>query len=100
MKVSDLIAILERANPEDEVRIRIKSPGTVGQSPTVDVKSASSGFDWDRGSFLIFPVDDLSKDTVQLLEQIKTLQDKFGWSEYENRNLKAEIKRLRKQITP
>lgn len=100
MKVSELIAILERANPEDEVRIRIKSPGTVGQSPTVDVKSASSGFDWDRGSFLIFPVDDLSKDTVQLLEQIKTLQDKFGWSEYENRNLKAEIKRLRKQITP
>ena len=100
MKVSELIAILERANPEDDVRIRIKSPGTVGQSPTVDVKSASSGFDWDRGFFLIFPVDDLSKDTVQLLEQIKTLQDKFGWSEYENRNLKADIKRLRKQITP
>lgn len=100
MKVSELIAILERSNPEDDVRIRIKSPGTVGCSPTVDVKSASSGFDWDKGSFLIFPVDDLSKDTVQLLEQIKTLQDKFGWSEYENRNLKAEIKRLRKQITP
>ena len=100
MKVRDLIAILERANPEDDVRIRIKSPGTVGQSPTVDVKSASSGFDWDRGSFLISPVDDLSKDTIQLLEQIKTLQDKFGWSEYENRNLKADIKRLRKQITP
>ena len=100
MKVRDLIAILERANPEDDVRIRIKSPGTFGQSPAVDVKSASSGFDWDRGSFLIFPVDDLSKDTVELLEQINTLQDKFGWSEYENRNLKADIKRLRKQITP
>ena len=100
MKVRDLIQSLERANPADEVRIRIKSPGTVGHAPTVDVKSAQSGFDWERGSFLIFPVDDLGKDTVQLLEQIKTLQDKFGWSEYENRNLKADIKRLRKQITP
>ena len=99
MKVSDLINALERANPDDEVRIRIKSPGTVGHAPTVDVESAHSGFDWERGSFLIFPVDDLSKDTVELLEQIKTLQDKFGWSEYENRNLKADIKRLRKQIT-
>ena len=99
MKVSDLLKALERANPDDEVRIRIKSPGTVGHAPTVDVKSASSGFDWDRGSFLIFPVDDLSKDAVELLEQIKALQDKFGWSEYENRNLKADIKRLRKQIT-
>lgn len=100
MKVSDLIAILERANPDDEVRIRIKSPGTVGASPAVGIKSAQSGFDWDRGSFLVFPVDDLSKDTVELLEQIKTLQDNFGWSEYENRNLKAEIKRLKKLIAP
>jgi hypothetical protein len=29
---------------------------------------------------------------------MKEMQDRAGWADYENRNLKAEIKRLKKQL--
>jgi hypothetical protein len=29
---------------------------------------------------------------------MKDMQDKWGWADYENRGLKAEIKRLKKQL--
>ncbi len=53
MKVSELIKALERY-PDNEAVIPVKLPhSSIGGSPTVPIKGAFSGFDWDRGKLLI-----------------------------------------------
>jgi hypothetical protein len=105
MKLRELKALVDRAvetsqDYEDhEVVIAVKLPyATVGAIPMVAVKSVNKGFDWENGKFILTPEENLTPADRDFAETMKKLQDKVGWAEYENRNLKAEIKRLKKQL--
>ncbi len=102
MKLSELHRLVnvyqERMMREDpEVVIQVKLPySTVGGQPTVPVKFISMGFDWDAGKFIITPEENLTPADRNFAEQMQKMQDDLGWAKYENRNLKAEIKKLKK----
>ena len=105
MKLRELKQLVDRAvetsrDYEDhEVVIAVKLPyTTVGAIPTVPVKLAFKGFDWENGKFILTPEENLTPADRDFAETMKQLQDKLGWTEYENRGLKTEIKRLKKQI--
>jgi hypothetical protein len=99
MKVEDLKIALQYANDGDEVTIAVKLPyATVGSIPMVAVKNATTGFDWESGKFIIRAVEKLAYADRDFDAQFKELQTKYGWLDYENRNLKAEIKKLKGMI--
>jgi len=104
MKLSELHRLVnvyqERMMREDpEVVIQVKLPySTVGGQPTVPVKFISMGFDWDAGKFIITPEENLTPADRDFAEQMKKMQDDLGWTKNENRALKAEIKKLKKQL--
>ena len=106
MKLSEMHRLVnvyhdeERMMREDpEVVIQIKLPySTVGGQPTVRVKSIQMGFDWDHGKFIITPEENLTPADRDFAEQMRKMQDDLGWAKYENRGLKAEIKKLKKQL--
>ena len=84
----------------DSIRVGIvvKTVGSIGGTPVVDIKNIQAGFDWDNGKLMIFPEKDLRSIEADELAALRKESEKQGWAEYENRNLKAEIKRLRKQL--
>jgi hypothetical protein len=103
MKLSELKRIVERyyslGGEDEEVVIQIKLPySTVGGSPFVKVKTVYSGFDWDQGKFFIIPEEDVTPSDRDFAKQMKEMQDRAGWADYENRNLKAEIRQLKKKL--
>jgi hypothetical protein len=99
MKVGDLKRALEYTKDDNEVMIAIQLPYiTVGAIPMVPIKSATNGFDWENGKFILRAEENLTPANRDFAKQMKDMQDKWGWAEYENRNLKAEIKRLKKLI--
>jgi site-specific recombinase len=99
MKVFELKAILEHTKDENEVMIAIKLPyATVGAIPMVSVKSATNGFDWENGKFIFRPEEELTPADRDFAKQMKEMQDKLGWAQYENSNLKAEVKRLQAKL--
>lgn len=100
MKVSELKHALVHAKDDDNVMIAIKLPYvTVGAIPMTSVKRVSTGFDWENGNFILTPEENLTPSDSNFAKQMKDIQDKLGWSEYENRGLKSEIKRLKKQLS-
>jgi hypothetical protein len=100
MKVSELKAILERQDDNLDVMILINLPyTTVGSRPMVGIESVYGGFDWESGRLIIKPTEGLTPTDRDFAKQMKEMQDKWGWADYENRNLKAEVKKLRKQLT-
>jgi hypothetical protein len=99
MKVGELKRTLDNANDDTEVMIVVKLPfSTVGGTPVVPVKFAHEGFDWDKGKFILTPEESLMPSDRDFAAKMKDLQDKFGWVQYENRGLKAEIKKLKTQL--
>jgi hypothetical protein len=103
MKLSELYEMIGRmatyGDQDAEVVIQIKLPyATVGAQPRVPVKNVQMGFDWDQGKFFIVPEEDLTPSDRDFAKQMKEMQDRAGWAAYENRNLKAEIKQLKKQL--
>lgn len=99
MKVSELKQRLEYAKDDDNVMVAIKLPYvTVGRIPMVSVKHVFTGFDWENGNFVITPEENLTPANNEFAKQMKEMQEKWGWAEYENRGLKAEIKRLRLKL--
>ena len=103
MKVGELYEHIGRrvtyGDQDAEVVIGIKLPySTVGGSPFVKVKNAQMGFDWDQGKFFIIPEEDLTPSDRDFAKQMKEMQDRAGWADYENRNLKAEIRLLKKKL--
>ena len=103
MKLSELKRIVERYDSlereDSEVVVQIKLPySTVGGSPFVKVKNVYPGFDWDQGKFFIIPEEDVTPSDRDFAKQMKEMQDRAGWADYENRNLKAEIRRLKKKL--
>ena len=103
MKLSELKKLVERYDSlereDSEVVVQIKLPySTVGGTPFVKVKTVYPGFDWDQGKFFIIPEEDVTPSDRDFAKQMKEMQDRAGWADYENRNLKSEIKRLKKQL--
>ena len=99
MNVNDLADCLRGFTKKHEwgVVIEVKKPfTTVGGTPFVEVKSVRAGFDWDKGKIFLVPETPLTNEDVDFAKKFKELQDKAGWLEYENRGLKAEIKKLKK----
>jgi hypothetical protein len=99
MKVSELKVILEHEDDNLDVMILINLPyATVGSRPMVGIESVYGGFDWEAGRLMIKPTEGLTPTDRDFAKQMKDMQDKLGWSDYENRNLKAEIKKLRAKL--
>jgi hypothetical protein len=99
MKVSELKVILEHEDDNLDVMILINLPyTTVGSRPMVGIESIHGGFDWEAGRLMIKPTEGLTPTDRDFAKQMKDMQDKLGWSDYENRNLKAEIKKLRAKL--
>jgi hypothetical protein len=86
-------------HPADiQVGIVVKTVGQIGGTPTVAIKSIDAGFDWDSGKLMIFPEKDVRTIEADELLALRKANEKQGWAEYENRGLKAEIKKLNKLI--
>ena len=104
MKLSELHRITNLHYSPDhredpEVMIRIKLPySTVGAIPMVQVKSMSMGFDWEAGRFIIWPEEDLTPSDRDFAQQMRDMQERAAHADRENRSLKAEIKKLKKQL--
>ena len=105
MKLSELKAIIDRSvehmreGEDKEVMIAVKLPyTTVGAIPMVPVKYANSGFDWEQGKFIFTPEENLSPADRDFAKQMKEMQERAGNADYENRRLKAEIRRLNKLL--
>jgi len=103
MKLSELKRLVDLyhrdSRDDDEVVIQIKLPySTVGGSPFVKVKNVYPGFDWDQGKFFIIPEEDVTPSDRGFAKQMQEMQERAGWADYENRNLKAEIRQLKKKL--
>lgn len=100
-QLRDTIARLEMnpRNLDADVKIVIKKPyQTVGAIPMVYVKSVQMGFDWEAGSFMIYPEEQLMQHDVDFEQKFLEVQKKNGVLHYENMGLKSEVKRLHKII--
>jgi len=103
MKLRELKALVDRAvetsrDYEDhEVVIAVKLPySTVGAIPMVPVKSVNKGFDWENGKFIIRAEEELTPADRDFATQMKKIQEDLGWSQLENRRLRAEVKKLQR----
>ena len=98
MKAMELKQKLEYVKDDVEIMVAIKLPyTTVGAIPMVPVKHAYNGFDWENGKFILTPEETLTPADRDFATQMKKMQDDLGWAKLENRNLKAEIKKLKTQ---
>jgi len=73
--VENLLAELSAndLSPRDKqrtVNIVVVNEGTMGATPTVNVKQASFGFDWDSQMFMLFPEQPLTTLTREEIEDI------------------------------
>ena len=104
MKLSELKRIIdltvESLMPYDdpEVMVNITTSGSVGGTPCVKVKNAFKGFDWDSGKFIIMSDEPVMKVNQKTVEELRKEAEKIGWDIYENRSLKAEVKKLKDKI--
>lgn len=102
MKLIELKTIIDRSlenarHTDSEVVVAVKMPfTTVGAIPTVPVDLAFNGFDWDNGKFILTPKENLTPADRDFAAQMKKMQEDLGWEKLENRRLKAEIKKLKK----
>jgi len=89
MKVNLLRHYIKRTALDDlDVVIAVKLPyATVGPMPTVDVRSISTGFDWDSGKLIIQPERVLTLADAEFDKRYHDLQERCGM-------LQLEINRL------
>ena len=96
MKVEDLKVMLQYAKDSDDVMITVSLPySTVGAIPMVKVKSASSGFDWEHGKFMIHPDEKLTISSNKLNEQFKKVEKRASELFIKNMELEKEVRRLK-----
>lgn len=99
MLVKELIETLGLCSPENKISILIKKPyTTIGGNPVTNIRSVYEGFDWDYGKTMLIPESSLWEVDKTQADEMKTLNDKIGWLEYEKRNLKSEIAKLKKKL--
>jgi hypothetical protein len=94
------LTLTDESKLDEEVVVVVRLPySTVGGRPNVKVKYVGSGFDWDSGKFEIITEEELQPADRDFGEKFRKVVDDLGWAQYENRNLKAEVKKLRKQLS-
>jgi len=102
MKFSELkqfVDLYDDFREDPEVVIKIKLPySTVGAMPTIKVRSVHMGFDWDAGKLIIYPEEELTPSDRDFAKQMREMQERAAKADFENRNLKAEIRRLNKLL--
>ena len=83
-------------NPaEIKVCIPIKTVNAIGGTPCIDVKQVNIGFDWDDHKFMLYSEKDLSLTDHDYLAIMRKEAEDIGWTGYEVKNLKHEIKKLK-----
>jgi len=80
------------------VVVVVKTAGSAGGTPCVNIKNMQSGFDWDNGKLMIFPDKDLRIIEADELLALRKAHEKEGWAQHENRNLKRENKKLKEEV--
>lgn len=101
MKLDNFRAALSQILPshiDQEIVIPIQRAGTIGGQNYVKITSVQVGFDWDSGKIFINPEKKLRIIEDDELRELREEVEKIGWTEYENRNLKREITKLRTKI--
>lgn len=97
-ELRDILAARDFWDDDLEVVIPVKVAGSVAAQPCVKLKNLHAGFDWDKGKLFLYPEVELRECDRNELKAIQKRLDDIGWDMYENRNLKAENKKLKKQI--
>jgi hypothetical protein len=64
---------LSQRDKQRTVNIVVVNEGTMGATPTVNVKQASFGFDWDSQMFMLFPEQPLTTLTREEIEDISKI---------------------------
>lgn len=79
-----------------DIKIVVHSPGSVGATPTVDVKSIQAGFDWDAGQVMIFPAQSLTMLTTEQVADItESVHKGQSWHAYqEYKKHKEQLKKM------
>lgn len=101
MKFSELRQLVNQhhylqQHRDQDVVVAIKShKTTIGPIPSVPVKTMQAGFDWESGMFIIHPESTLQLADLDYIGILRELVDEYSRLAYENRNLKAEIKKLK-----
>mgnify|MGYP003450602527 FL=1 len=77
MKVSELIALLQRpgVTADMNVMIRVYRPGSIGGQPVTGIKQAHAGIDWDKGKFILYPEAELTKLSD---EEVRAIREHAG----------------------
>ena len=81
-----------------KVCIPIQTVNAIGGTPCADVRQANKGFDWDDNKFMLYPEKNLSLTDHDYLDKMRKEAEDIGWTGNDVRNLKAEIKKLKKQL--
>ena len=85
--------------PEDiRICIPIETVNAYGGTPCVDIRDAHKGFDWDDNKFILYPDSKLSLADHDHLAKMRKEAEDMGWTAYEVKNLKHEIKQLKKLL--
>jgi hypothetical protein len=100
MKVSELKRLLSHSRypDEEDVMVVVSGQGAVGGTPKVPIKSAGYGIDWDSGKFMLYPDTPVKRTNADEIKAASKALEEAGWSLYEMRNLKAEVKRLKAKL--
>lgn len=103
MKATDLAErILSAASrkPDDEVRIVVHSPGSIGPRPSVALASAGYGFDWENGTFELVPSEPLTRLTAEDVAAIRSSVSKGqSWHAYQaHKKFHERIKSLEDEL--
>lgn len=100
MKVRDLKALLDTADPDSVVVLPVVRMGTIGATPATHITGGFSGFDWDQGRFLLQADSDLreiDRDEVKAIhERMKEADSPYKKLMLENIALRQELERLKK----
>lgn len=87
-KFSELVAriwsnpLTQRRDPE--ITIVVHSPGSIGATPSVEVESIQTGFDWDAGQALIYPAQPLTTLTPEQVADItSSVRKGQSWHAFE-----------------
>lgn len=103
MNAGDLANNILRAGENaraNEARVVVFSPGSIGPSPSVGIKSAVCGFDWDNGTLLIHtdePLTQLSPEDVKAIRE--SISKGTSWHAYQAHKKQADcIKALEAEL--
>ena len=90
--------MLTDQNENNTVKIQIRVAGSIGSTPTVDIKNITAGFDWDSGKIIITPTVELQEFDPPAHKKIMEMYDKVGLTQIENRHLKRENAKLKEML--